>query len=259
MRQLLRDRTPGFHCIYADPDYNVGVSYNGSASRLPFQKYVEWCEDWARLSHRLLREDGNFFIMNYPRNNAYLWVNCLDELFYEVQEYVWTYNTNIGHSPRRFTTAHRTILHCRKSKESRWFKEHIAEEYKNPDDRRIRHLRANGAKGRMPYSWFYANLVKNVSREKTEHACQIPEQLSRKLFAACTEPGDTVLIPFGGSGSEVITAIRLGLRYTVFEKEPKYSGLIKERAVEAESEVLTRQIGSRLTDYIEPRLEVQKA
>lgn len=256
MKDLLSQKRQ-FHCIYADPDYNVGVRYNGHGARLADKKYREWAEEWARLAHDLLRDDGNFFIMNYPRNNAYLWVNYLDEAFYQVHEYVWCYNTNIGHSPKRFTTAHRSILHCRKSKDSRWFKDHVAEEYKNPDDKRIRHLKANGAKGRMPYSWFYANLVKNVSREKTDHACQIPEQLSGKFFTACTEPGDEVLILFGGSGSEVISAIKLGLRYTVFEKEPKYCEIIRERALDAERETVPAKVKQRLTDFNEESLAAE--
>ena len=56
--------------------------------------------------------------------------------------------------------------------------------------------------GRMPYSWFENNLVKNISKEKTIHEAQIPKAISKKLIYACTEPGDTVLVLFGGSGSE---------------------------------------------------------
>lgn len=240
MQDLARKRPASFHCIYADPDYNVGVRYNGKAERLSFSNYIEWCSRWARLSHELLRPEGNLFVMNYPRNNAFLWARALENpenpLFHSVTEYVWSYNTNVGHSPRRFTTAHRTILHCRKSANNQWFKDAVAEPYQNPTDRRIRLNIANGSKGRMPYSWFYHDLVKNVSKEKTEHACQIPEELSTKLFSAATRKGDEILVLFGGSGSEVIAAIRLGLRYTVFEKVDRYVELIRSRALQTEAE-----------------------
>ncbi len=249
MRLLLKERSRSFHCVYSDPDYNQGVRYDGHSTRRPFKDYIEWCKEWSRLAHGLLRDDGNFFIMNYPRNNAYLWVDCLDELFHEVHEYVWCYNTNIGHSNTKFTTAHRTILHCRKSENSEWFKDQVAEPYKNPTDKRIMQNIANGSKGRMPYSWMYDDLVKNVSKEKTEHACQIPEGISRKLFAACMKPGNEVLILFGGSGSEVLSAIRLGLRYTVFEIEPEYHAIIVKRAREAEKELVTT---TRLPEYSQP-------
>ncbi len=239
-----------YDCIYADPDYNVGVKYDGKSYRKPFKKYIEWCCEWAREAHRLLKPTGNMFIVNYPRNNAYLWAECLDDLFYDVQEYVWVYNTNVGHSPRRFTTAHRSILHCRKAKDNKFLKDQVAQPYKNPTDRRIRRNLANGSKGRMPYSWLYYDLVKNVSREKTIHACQIPEKLSELLFKSCTQPGDRVLVMFGGSGSEVITALRLGLSYTTFEINPKYYRLIQERVQEAEKANREGKL-KPLSDYTE--------
>lgn len=241
MQELVKKRPASFHCIYADPDYNVGVKYNGKAERLSFSNYIEWCSKWSRLAYDLLRPEGNLFIMNYPKNNAFLWARTLENpenpLFHSVSEYVWNFNTNVGHSPRRFTTAHRTILHCRKSANNQWFKDAVAEPYQNPTDRRIKRNLANGSKGRMPYSWFYHDLVKNVSKEKTEHACQIPEELSAKLFSAATKEGDEILVLFGGSGSEVITAIRLGLRYTVFERVDRYVELVHARAIQAESEL----------------------
>lgn len=226
-----------FDCIYADPDYNVGVSYNGTSYKQPYDEYIDWCSVWSKEAHRLLKPTGSFFIVNYPRNNAHLWVKTLDKLFHDVVEYVWVYNTNVGHSPKRFTTAHRSILHCRKSPDNKWFKDHVSEPYKNPTDKRIKQNIANGSKGRMPYSWLYYDLVKNVSIEKTDHSCQIPERLSELLFKACTEPGDRILVLFGGSGSEILTAIRLGLNYTTFELDPKYQKLILARVREAEKAV----------------------
>lgn len=216
-------------CVYADPDYNVGIRYGNKAYRKKFDEYIDWSIEWSTEAHRVLKDTGNFFIINYSRNMAHLRVRCLDELFYDVHEYVWAYNTNIGHSPRRFTLAHRTILHCRKSKNNNWFKSQVAEEYKNPTDRRIQENISQGSPGRMPYSWQYFDLVKNVSREKTDHACQIPEGLSELLFKASMKEGDHVVILFGGSGSEVLSAIRLGLRFTAFEIDADYHRLIRKR------------------------------
>ena len=65
-------------------------------------------------------------MMNYPKQNAYLRVKCLDSISYDVQEYVWVYNTNVGHSKRRLTTAHRSILHATKSKDNHFYKDNIA-------------------------------------------------------------------------------------------------------------------------------------
>lgn len=261
MQELLKDPKQRFQCVYADPDYNVGVRYNGASSRLSFANYIDWCAKWSRLAFELLRPEGNLFIMNYPKNNAFLWARTLENpenpLFHSVTEYVWNYNTNIGHSPHRFTTAHRTILHCRKSAKNQWFKDAVAEPYQNPTDRRIRQNIANGSAGRMPYSWFYHDLVKNVSREKTEHACQIPEELSLKLFRAATKKGDSILVLFGGSGSEVLTAIRLGLRFTVFEQIDRYVDIIHTRARQVEEEVASSRRLPRIDTFSDDAISLR--
>ncbi len=160
--------------VYGDPDYNVGVKYGDKSYTKTFDEYIEWYTNLARESLRVLKDTGNMFLINYPKQNAYLRVKYLDEACYEVSDYVWVYNTNVGHTSKRFTTAHRSVLHCRKTKNSKFYKDNVAVPYQNPTDRRILRNLANGSKGRMPYDWFYFNLVKNVSKEKTLHACQIP-------------------------------------------------------------------------------------
>ena len=70
---------------------------------------------------RVLKNDGNLFMMNYPQQNAHLRVKYLDSYFSNIHEYVWVYNTNVGHTPKRFTTAHRSILHVRKNIDNKFF------------------------------------------------------------------------------------------------------------------------------------------
>ena len=217
------------YMVYGDPDYNVGVKYGDKSYTRNFGEYIEWYIELARESLRVLKDDGNMFLVNYPKQNSYLRVRYLDSVCYEVLDYVWVFNSNIGHSPKRFTTAHRSILHCRKTKDNRFYKDQVAVPYQNPTDRRILQNIANGSKGRMPYDWLYFNLVKNVSREKTFHACQIPQQLAEVLVKSCTLPGDVVLVQFGGSGSELEVCKRLGRQFISAEIDEKYYQMIQDR------------------------------
>jgi len=215
--------------VYGDPDYNVGVKYGDKSYTKNFDEYIEWYIELARESLRVLKDTGNMFFINYPKQNAYLRVRYLDQACYEVLDYVWVYNTNVGHSPKRFTTAHRSILHCRKTKDNNFYKDNVAEPYKNPTDKRIQSNLANGSKGRMPYDWMYFDLVKNVSCEKTFHACQIPQVLSELLVKSCTKPEDIVLVLFGGSGAEVEVCKNLGRQFISTEIDPKYHKVIIDR------------------------------
>lgn len=228
--ELLKDLpAKSVDMVYGDPDYNVGVKYGNKTYTKKFDEYIDWYIELASESLRVLKDTGNMFLINYPQQNAYLRVNYLDSVCYHVYDYVWVYNTNVGHSPYRFTTAHRSILHCRKTKKGRFYKNNVAVPYQNPTDRRIRLNIANGSKGRMPYDWFYFNLVKNISREKTFHACQIPQKLSEMLIKSCTKPKDIVLILFGGSGSEIVKCKQLKRKYISAEIDEKYHKVILER------------------------------
>jgi len=242
--------------VYGDPDYNVGVKYGDRSYTRTFDEYIDWYISLAKESLRVLKDSGNLFLINYPKQNSYLRVKYLDSACYEVSDYAWVYNTNVGHTPKRFTTAHRSILHCRKSEDSKFYKENVAVPYQNPTDRRILRNLANGSKGRMPYDWLYYNLVKNVSKEKTFHACQIPQQLSELLIKSCTMPGDTVLVLFGGSGSEIEVCNILNRHFISAEVDEKYYKMILDRLAKGRIE---EKYKLRLNRYERNNLQAQLA
>lgn len=215
--------------VYGDPDYNVGINYAGKNYTQKWNDYIDWYVELTKESMRVLKPTGNLFMINYPKQNAYLRVKYLDEHAYDVQDYVWVYNTNVGHSPRRFTTAHRSILHATKSKDNHFYKENVAVPYQNPKDKRIKKRIAQGHPGRMPYSWFYFDLVKNVSKDKTFHACQIPLGLVEMLIKSCTLENDDVFVLFGGSGSEIVLCKHLKRNFISCELHPEYYEMIQER------------------------------
>lgn len=226
---LKKMETSSIDMIFGDPDYNVGINYSGKKYTKNFDEYIDWYVKLNKECMRVLKRNGNVFMMNYPKQNAHLRVNYLDKAYPNINEYVWIYNTNVGHSPKRFTTAHRSILHIRKSKENKFYKDQVAQPYKNPTDKRIIQNLKNGSKGRMPYSWFEYNLVKNVSKEKTIHACQIPQKLFELLLFSSTKKNDKVLILFGGSGAEAEVCKDSNRNFITAEMHPTYFKLIEKR------------------------------
>jgi len=81
----------------------------------------------------------------------------------------------------------------------------------------------------MPYSWFYFDLVKNVSKDKTFHACQIPLPLVEMLIKASTKEGDDCFVLFGGSGNELVLCRNLKRNFISCEIHPDYYKMILER------------------------------
>ena len=131
-----------FKMIWGDPDYNVNINYTGKVYTKKWNDYIEWYAELTSLCLDVLTEDGHLFLLNYPKPNAHLRAkhlespelnnirfNSSDKIF-EVHEYVWIYNSNIGMSNKHFTTAHRTILHITKSIKSK-INKHVFLPYKN--------------------------------------------------------------------------------------------------------------------------------
>ena len=116
--------------VFGDPDYNVGIKYEDKNYTTNFSEYINWYIQLTRESMRVLRKDGNLFMLNYPKQNSHLRAKYLDDFYPYINDYVWVYNTNVGHTPKRFTTAHRSILHVRKSKNNKFYKDNVALPYK---------------------------------------------------------------------------------------------------------------------------------
>ena len=61
------------------------------------------------------------------------------------------------------------------------------------------------------------------------HGCQMPEQLLGRIVKACSNPGETVLDPFGGSGTTLVVAKKLDRRFIGFEFSKNYAKQIETR------------------------------
>ena len=213
--------------VYGDPDYNVGRDYHGRKFTMKWDQYIEWYIELSRECMRVLKPHGNYLTINYPKQNSYLRVKYLDR--YEVHEYVWVYNTMVGVSPRRFTTAHRSILHAMKSKGNQWFNSEVCQPYKNLNDKRIQQRIRDGHKGAPRYSWLEYQMVKNTSKEKVDHSCQIPIPLFDTLLRAGTKEEDLVFILFAGSGNECIHALKENRRFISCEIHDEYYEKAQDR------------------------------
>jgi DNA methylase len=62
-----------------------------------------------------------------------------------------------------------------------------------------------------------------------EHPTMKPVELVARAIEYSSRPGETVLDPFGGSGTTLIAAEQLGRRCAIVELEPRYAQVILER------------------------------
>ena len=101
--------------------------------------------------------------------------------------------------------------------------------------------------GRKPYSWIsmdelqlinsnsnsyfessviYQDLLKNNSKYKTIHPCQIPPELFSTIVSSSTEINDKIFVLFGGSGEELKRSKEMKRKFISSEIHNKYFKMI---------------------------------
>lgn len=74
------------------------------------------------------------------------------------------------------------------------------------------------------------------NRDEGHALVQKPESLAVELILRFTNPGDYVLVPFAGTGTEVVACIKTGRNVVAFEKDKERFDLCKQRVDEVVAE-----------------------
>ncbi len=80
-------------------------------------------------------------------------------------------------------------------------------------------------------------VVNKGGDERAGHPTQKPLALMEKLIRLFTDPGETILDPFAGSGTTGVAAIRMGRKFIGFEKDPKYHAIAMKRLTAAREQL----------------------
>jgi site-specific DNA-methyltransferase (adenine-specific) len=78
------------------------------------------------------------------------------------------------------------------------------------------------------YDWWNVNQVKNVSREKTKHPCQMPVEIMKNIISTLPE-NSTVVDCFMGSGTTAVACIDLGYDFIGVEINKDYYDIARRR------------------------------
>lgn len=192
-----------------DPPYNQGYAYNKYKDKINEEEYIKL----------LSKIPTPCVIIHYPEETINLLPKAIKEKCEEVV--CWVYNSNTGKQSRLISW-----WGCRPD-----FKK-VRQPYKNLNDKRIQKRIAEGKTGAKLYDWWNINQVKNVSKEKTKHPCQIPEEVIEKIILTTAEKGVDIIDVFGGSGTTNIVAERLGYNSYYYDVDGYYCMIAQKRAKE---------------------------
>lgn len=238
----------GVDMAIVDPPYGIDVAkQKWDSGKLD---HIGMAKAWLQPCVRALRPGGALLLYGSPCKDTLsrLLLYLVDELGMAlVQKCAWVYTQ--GGDARLSTMREYAVRHeelvwfekpcvSTKAAKGRIFNASEAAEHYTDADRAVALAKGKGrvteeslAKGRPPRS--FIDIPRENSRSKERHngshPCMKPLALCERLIKFHSNAGDTVLVPFAGSGSEAISAVKLGRRCIAYEIDAAYAAIATAR------------------------------
>ncbi len=238
------------HLAFADPPFNIGYEYDVYEDKRKSDDYLDWCRLWLTEVNRVLRDDGTFWLAIGDEFAAELKVMMQRELGLTCRSWVVWYYTFGVNCKNKFSRSHAHLFHMVRDPQKFVFN---VESIRVPSARQLVYgdRRAN-PQGRLPDdtwilrpqdlpegfqadddTWYFPRVAGTFRERAGWHGCQMPEQLLGRIIRACSNEGDVVLDPFGGSGTTLVVAKKLQRQFVGFELSEQYAERIQQRLDES--------------------------
>ena len=227
--------------IVTSPPYlNIGMPYGDAFASI--EDYVEFSRQWITAAARVLKPGGAMWInvgMHKAGPNSrvpltyYLFPLIAGTGLTLVQEIVWDRRAH-QRTTQRFSTRSERWLYLVKPgalKGARGRPKKIDPVF-NLENVRVPCQSAdkrNNPAGANPADIWDFTQVHGTSKERTAHPCPFPQAMIERIVLACSNPGDVVMDPFGGSGTTGAAAMAHGRASVMIEREPTYWPIIEKR------------------------------
>lgn len=198
--------------IVTDPPFNVGYHYNEYSDRKEETQYYSELKQIFSLCPAV--------VVHYPESLYRIAIE-IGKAPQKVVSWVYNSNTRKQHRDIAFFDVMPDFTKVRQP-------------YKNPNDKRIKERIKRGYLGGALYDWWYVDQIKNVSKEKTEHPCQMPIEVMENVIRILPD-NVTIIDPFLGSGTTGIACARLNRNFIGIELDSKYYELSRQRIQEEEN------------------------
>lgn len=272
--------------VFADPPYNIGYSYDTYHDKRSDEDYIAWTEQWIDGCARLLKPSGSLYILigdEYAADvrlklrqlerdkqlvfrNWIIWhytfgQNCKAKfnrshahLFYAVGSAAcgkWS----AGDPPFTFN---RPAIAIPSARQTTYGDARANPTGKLPDD--TWYLRPQTAEGTYfkpdEDTWYQSRLCGTFKERAGWHPCQLPEALLERIIKVSSNAGDLVFDPFGGSGTTLAVARRLGRDWLGCELSEDYAAKALERieaaAIDEDAPQTAQPSSSRETLFAQP-------
>jgi site-specific DNA-methyltransferase (adenine-specific) len=251
--------------IYVDPPFNTGrtqkltrlrtvsdvggdrTGFKGRryrTERLGAQSYADGYGDYVvflklRLqeARRVLTDAGSLFVHLDCREVHYIKV-MLDGIFGRecfLNEIIWAYDYG-GRSTKRWPTKHDSILWYAKDPRNYTFNAAAIDRIPYMSPGLVGPEKA--ARGKTPTDVWWQTIVPTNSAERTGYPTQKPLAILERIVRVHSNPGETVLDFFAGSGTTGEAAARNGRDFILVDDNPEAFAVMKKRLAFAKPELV---------------------
>jgi site-specific DNA-methyltransferase (adenine-specific) len=233
--------------VFADPPFNIGYQYDVYDDTQQEDDYLKWCRQWIGGVHRVLKPNGTFWLAIGDEYAAELKIEAQKAGFHCRSWVIWYYTFGVN-CVNGFSRSHTHLFHFIKDPKDFTFNRPnpqirvksarelvYADNRANPNGRLpdntwiLRPQDAPMSFGPGHDTWCFSRVAGTFKEREGFHGCQMPEQLLARIIRTSSRPQELVLDPFGGSGTTLCVAKKLGRQWLGFELSADYVNYINER------------------------------
>ncbi len=220
--------------VFADPPYNLQLQNDlmrpnqtkVNAVRddwdrfSSFSDYDNFSTAWLKECKRVMKKDAVIWVIGTYHNIFRIGKIMQDLGFWILNDIIWI-KTNPMPNFRgtRFTNAHETLIFASRDKDSKYTFHYKSMKIFNEDLQ-------------MRSDWLIpicAGSERIKADGKKVHSTQKPEELLKRILLSSSNPGDSILDPFMGSGTTGAMSKLLGRNFIGIESSEEYVKIARER------------------------------
>ncbi len=230
--------------IIADPPYSLDKDreFGEGAFFDSRDEWLAWCKCWLIEAKRILKPMGNVFVYAIHHNACFLQTYMYEIGLVYRRQIIWHYENGWSKYRNGPACHYEPILWFAHRNDSTFHV--IREPYKSQD--RLRYTITKNGKVWTPHPdgrqagdvWRFPTLAgRRFAEERTVHPTQKPRSLSRRLVEHFSNPGEMVVVPFVGSGSECVAALECARKFVGAEINADYVELARSRIAETSAQL----------------------
>jgi site-specific DNA-methyltransferase (adenine-specific) len=236
--------TGSINAIVTDPPYNIGLDYGSGAKadRRTDADYIAWLNQWVAESARVLTPNGSLWLIVGQEYAAHFDLAIQAAGLTMRNRLTWFESFGVN-CQRKFNRCSRPMFYAVKDAKQFTFNR---EAVTRPSDRQTKYGDKRAAAGGKNWDdvWSIPRLAGTHAERvkvcrpdgtKTSAPTQLPLALVDPIIGCITNPGDTVLDPFCGTGTVGVSAVTQGRQFIGFDLQPHWINTTTARLSQIDS------------------------